>query len=182
MTHTEREPQTVTGWATVSLALLLAVVGLAELAGPLRAADAAAPWGGADIARAAVGLLELAGAVLLLIPFTFAHALGVLGVALAGAGLLELRSGPGWAAVVPALLLGLTLALGAARGRRSRTLARLHAALDAFADRELARQRPPRAGAPAARPVRARTGGTGKGAGFGRTVLARAPSPTRGEE
>jgi hypothetical protein len=142
MTDSNSGPRTATGWATIGLALLLAISGLAELAGPLRGLDGAAPGGGTDLARAGVGLLELAGAILLLIPATFGYAVGLLGVALAGAGLLHLRSGPTWAAALPVVLLGLTLAVGAVRGRRSRTLARLHSALDAFADRELARRTP----------------------------------------
>jgi hypothetical protein len=88
--------------------------------------------------RHAVGLIEIAAGLALLVPAVAWQVAACLALAMAAAVMAQLLHGEQWFALVPGFLAGLLAAVGYLRHPRSSLLTRLRAAADAFADRELA--------------------------------------------
>lgn len=90
------------GWIVlVVTALFFAMAGGQKLAGSEQMVTTFRELGYADWFRIAVGLLEIACAVLLLVPRTTMAAAAVLGLLMIGAVSAELRLGNGWQVLLP---------------------------------------------------------------------------------
>jgi len=125
------------------LTALLAFVFLAFGAGKFLSPAAAAQfarWGYPDWLRTAIGVLEIGGALILLVPRVAWEGAVILALVLAGAIFTLLRFGEGFHVVLPALLLCVVAIIGYLRHPRSSLTHRLTAAADWVADQEIARQ------------------------------------------
>ncbi len=122
-----------------------ALAGLFVAAGVKALLSPAAPWpftaGDYPLPfRLFVGALEFAGAILLLVRPLAWRGAGLLGLVLAGAVLTDLLDGRSGLAAVAAAVLGLVALAGYANHPRSSFRARLRAATDWVAAREIAEQ------------------------------------------
>jgi hypothetical protein len=127
-------------WSITSLLTFLFILsGMATLLDH-RVADTLAQYNFSAAGRNALGLLEIAGGLALLVPAVAWQVAACMTLAMAAAVLTYLFHGQNWLALVPAILAGMLATVGYLRHPRSTLLIRIRAAADAFAERELARQ------------------------------------------
>jgi hypothetical protein len=94
-----------------------------------------------DWVRILCGLAQIGGGFLLLVPRVAWYAAGLLAVLMGGLVLTAVQQGEPAQAWAPAVLLVLVSLVGYGRLPRLVTRARLQAVMDAFAEREMARDR-----------------------------------------
>jgi uncharacterized membrane protein YphA (DoxX/SURF4 family) len=110
--------KTIALWAVTGLlASLFVLSGSMKFVNP-QAVEKFAAWGYPDWFRVLIGLAEVGGALVLLIPRTAFYAAGALGVVMAGAVFTHLRYAEVPQAVVPLVLLVLLAVVGYARRPR----------------------------------------------------------------
>jgi putative oxidoreductase len=133
-----RNWKSITLW-TVSapLAALFLAAGISKWASA-EALQAFAGWGYPVWFARLVGVIEITAGVLLLWPRTAWRAAGVLVVVMAGAVATHLYAGQSAQSILPALLAMVLVVLGYCRHPRATLRARLEAAVDWVAERELA--------------------------------------------
>jgi uncharacterized membrane protein len=128
-------------WSMTSLLTFLFILsGMATLLDN-RIAAKLAEYNLSTAARNTIGFLEIAGGLALLIPAVAWQVAACMTLAMGAAVLAHLFYGQNWLALVPAVLAGMLATVGYLRHPRSSLLSRIRAAADAFAERELARQR-----------------------------------------
>lgn len=111
----------VAGWAVlVVTALFFVMAGGQKLAGSEQMAATFRELGYADWFRVAVGLLEVACAVLLLVPRTTVAAATLLGLLMIGAVTAELRLGNGWQVLLPGQWLVVSVLIVAVKWHRKK--------------------------------------------------------------
>ncbi|OZB91296.1 DoxX family protein [Paenibacillus sp. XY044] len=109
----------VIGWIVVAATSLFFIQsGFQKLAGTEEMADMFQELGFPDWSRYAVGLLEMAGAVLLVFPRWTHYAAGLLAVLMVGAVSSEIMAGQGLGALLPAQWLILLALIAGIRIRR----------------------------------------------------------------
>lgn len=128
--------------------ILFIAAGLMKIVGAPPALEQFARAGYPDWLRLILGVVEMGGGMVLLLPRFASLGAGVLGLSLAGAVVTDLASGNREQAVLPFVLLIPVGIIGLARLQDALDFLRLKAALNAFAERELA------AGQRVARPAR----------------------------
>jgi hypothetical protein len=123
------------------VAFLYVFLGLAALAGSPSAVAGWGRWGNLPWVTLTAAALEVGAGLLILSPRAGGYALAVLSALMTGATVVHLRHDEPVSAALACLLLVLTVGLGLVRGLHGRERMRLHAALDAFAEGELAKER-----------------------------------------
>jgi hypothetical protein len=136
MSVSETTGRGVLGSARVVMALLLATAGLLEIVQAWGVAE-----GGPDVARLLLGVVAASTAGLVLVPAGLGYALAVLAPALLVTLAVSLGPGGAWDTAVSGALQSVALLVGTIHGWRVLNRNRLRAALDAFADREITRER-----------------------------------------
>jgi putative oxidoreductase len=107
-------------WVVTSLlACLFVLAGVMKFVNP-EMAEHFVQWGYPDWFRILIGVVEVGGALVLLLPRTACYAAGALAVVMAGAVFTHLLHGEASQTAVPFVLLGLLVLVGYAR--RPRTL------------------------------------------------------------
>jgi len=101
---------------TALLACLFVLSGSMKFVNP-DMAENFAKWGYPDWFRILIGVVELAGGLILLLPRTALYAAGVLGIVMVGAVFTHLGHGETPQAAVPLVLLVLLVIVGYARRR-----------------------------------------------------------------
>lgn len=106
----------IAGWVVVGVTSLFFVQsGMQKLAGVEQMTDMFQQLGYPDWGRIVVGLIEIAGAVLLALPRFTAYAAAGLGVLMIGAVVSEIMAGHGFGALLPAQWLIVFVLVAAAR-------------------------------------------------------------------